>query len=395
MDLAFTPDDEAFRTEVRAFLRSNLPVDLARREARGFAIPRADLADWHRALWRKGWIAPSWPKEHGGPGWTPLRRHLFEVEYSLANAPEVSLIGLSMVGPVICRFGSADLQKLFLEPILSGELLFCQGFSEPQAGSDLASLETTATLDNAEYVINGQKTWTTFAHIADYMICLARTDSTVKPQAGLSMILVPMKSTGVTVRPIASIDGQHHFNEVFLDEVRVPAANLIGQPNRGWSQAKFLLGQERAHNAFVGMLRRYLARIPTFIDAQMQQGLDSAAASELRRKNARLEIDVDALEWSVLRLLASEETPELAAAASAVKIRGSELLLRAGALEVAVFGPQSVPLYEGGERDMPGFVPPSAAPGRMAQYIYWRAASIFGGTTEIQRDIIWRVLARG
>jgi alkylation response protein AidB-like acyl-CoA dehydrogenase len=390
MDLTFRAEDEAFRSEVRAFLGAELPAALAAREAAGFHIERCDLAEWHRAVWRRGWIAPNWPKEHGGAGWTPIQRYIFELEYGLANAPELSLIALSMAGPVICRFGSDTLKDRFLEPILRGDLWFCQGFSEPQAGSDLARLRTSAVRDGESLVISGQKTWTTAAHMADYMICLARTDATVKPQAGLSMILVPMDADGVTVRPIETIDGDHHINEVFLDQVRVPASNLIGEPNSGWTQAKFLLGNERTHNAYVGMLRRYLHRIPRFIEAECARGLERAIATELRRIHARLEIEVDALEWSVLRVLASEETPLLGAAASALKVRGSELLLRAGELEMAIFGGQIVPRFTPFDADSL----PAGAPGRVSQYLYWRSATIFGGTNEIQRGIIWNTLFR-
>jgi alkylation response protein AidB-like acyl-CoA dehydrogenase len=299
-----------------------------------------------------------------------------------------------MVGPVICRFGSDDLKQRFLQPILSGDLWFCQGFSEPQAGSDLASLRTTALRDGAEYLVAGQKIWTTAAHMADYMICLARTDAKVKPQAGLSMILIPMNAPGVTVRPIHTMDGDHHINEVFLDDVRVPAENLIGEPNSGWTQAKFLLGNERTHNAYVGLLRRYLARIPSFIEAECQAGLHPRVAEQMRRAHARLEIDVDALEWSVLRVLAGEETPALAASASALKVRGSELLLRAGELEMAIFGTQIIPRFQPDETEPLQAAASDHVPGRVTQYLYSRSTSIFGGTNEIQRGIIWNVLFR-
>ncbi len=394
MDLSFTEQDEAFRAEVRLFLREHLPADLARREAQGFHLDRAEIADWHRLLYRRGWAAPNWPSEFGGTGWTPIQKYIYEVEYGIANAPEISLIGLSMAGPVLCRFGSPDLQARFLDPILRGDLWFCQGFSEPQAGSDLASLRTRAIRDGDDVVVTGQKTWTTAAHQADVMICLCRTDPDARPQAGLSMVLLPMDAPGVSVRPIETLDGDHTINEVFLDEVRVPAANLIGAINSGWTQAKFLLANERTHNAFVGMLRRYLARIPALIRAELENGLAPAAASEFVRKHALLEIDVDALEWSALRVLASEEGPALNAAASALKVRGSDCLLRAGDLEMEILGPQIAPRFAPGD---PAPLPAGAcafAPGRSTQYLYWRSASIFGGTNEIQRSIVWNTLFR-
>ena len=398
MDFAFTAEDQDFRAEARQFLREHLPADLALREARGFHLDRAEIAGWHRRIYERGWAAPNWPREFGGTGWTPIQKYLYELEYGIANAPEISQIGLSMAGPVLCRFGSPELQQRFLGPILRGDLWFCQGFSEPQSGSDLASLRTRAVRDGNDYVISGQKIWTTWAHQADYMIALCRTDAQAKPQpkpqAGLSMILIPMDAAGLSVRPIETIDGDHTVNEVFLDDVRVPAGNLVGAINSGWTQAKFLLGNERTHNAFVGLLKRYLARIPALIVAEQDRGLSAVAAAEFRRKHALLQIDVDALEWSVLRVLAGDEGPALSAAASALKVRGSEYLLRASDLEMEILGPQIAPRYSA-DRSVPLPVGTSpAAPGRSTQYLYWRASTIFGGTNDIQRSIIWNTLFR-
>ena len=394
MKLAFSSADEAFRAEVRAFLAAELPRELARREAMGFHNKRAVVHPWQQKLYAKGWSAPNWPSEFGGAGWSPIQRYIFELECGLANAPEYSLIAMSMAGPVLCRFGSPALQQEFLEPMLKGNCWFCQGFSEPQAGSDLASVRTRAVRDGDEYVITGQKIWTTDAHMADYMICLARTDPDVKPQAGLSMIIMPMDAPGVTVRPIDTIDGDAHVNEVFIEDVRVPAHHLIGEPNTGWTQAKYLLGHERTHNAYLGMLRRYMARIPALIEDELDRGLPAAEASEYRRRHARLAIDVDALEWSVLRVLAGEEGPALGAAASAISILGAAYLLRAADLEMAILVPQVAPRF-GPEDGAPlvGGAPPAAA-GRTTQYLYWWAATIFGGSDEVQRNIIWSTLFR-
>lgn len=394
MDLRFSAEDECFREQVRAFLREHLPADLAQREAQGFHLTRSEVAGWQRALYQQGWVAPNWPQAFGGTGWTPVQKYIFEIETGLANAPEISLIGLSMVGPVICRFGSTELQAQFLDPILRGDLWCCQGFSEPQAGSDLASLRTRAELDGDHYRINGQKTWTTAGHMADYMICLCRTDPAAKPQAGLSMILIPMDAPGMTIRPIDTIDHDHTVNEVFIDEVRVPRSNLIGEPNSGWSQAKFLLGNERTHNAYAGMLKRYLARIGALIDQEAQRGLSPAAQTEFRRKQVLLDIDVSALEWSVLRVLAGPEGPELDAAASALKIRGSEYLLRASDLEMEILGRAIAPRFSADDQSPLPAHAPAFAPGRSTQYFYWWASTIFGGTNEIQRGIIWNSLFR-
>lgn len=394
MEFAFTSADERFRADVRSFLHEHLPSDLARREAQGFHLERSALVAWQQTLYRRGWVAPHWPREFGGPGWTPIQRHIYEVEYGLANAPELSVIGLSMVGPVIYRYGSDELKQRFLEPILRGDAWFCQGFSEPQAGSDLASLRARAIRDKDGYVVSGQKTWTTAAHFADQMICLARTKADGKPQGGLSMLVLPMDAPGVTVRPIGTIDGDHTINEVFLDDVRVPVGNLIGEENAGWTQAKFLLGHERTHNAYVGLLRRYLARIPSMIEAERRRGLSNVAASDLQRRHARLEIDVTSLEWSVLRTLAGQESPALAAAASGLKIRGSQYLMRATDLENEILGLQTAPHFTADDTEP---LPASAsdlAPGRSTQYLYWRASTIFGGANEVQRNIIWNTVLR-
>lgn len=392
MELTFTADDEAFREEVRAFLKEHLPPDLARREAQGFHLERKDVAGWQCTLHKKGWVAPNWPVEFGGPGWTPIQRYIFELEYGLANAPELSPIGLSMVGPVIYRFGSQRLKDEFLQPILRGDAWFCQGFSEPQAGSDLANLKTAAARDGDDYVLNGQKTWTTAAHFVDYMICLARTNPAAKPQAGLSMFIVPMDAPGVTVRPIETIDGDHTINEVFLDNVRISADRLVGDENSGWTQAKFLLGNERTHNAYIGILKRYLARIPELIHTEAANGLSPASIDALMRKHALLEMDVNSLEWSVLRTIASEESPALAASASGLKVRGSEYLLRASDLENEILGLQVAPRFTSHDLLTLPAGASAASPGRTTQYLYWRAASIFGGSNEIQRSIIWNTM---
>ena len=394
MKLAFSKEDDAFRSEVRAFLASELPQELARKESMGFHNCRETVHPWQQKLYLKGWAAPNWPREFGGTGWSPIQRYIFELECGLANAPEYSLIAMSMAGPMLCRFGSPELKQQFLDPMLKGDCWFCQGFSEPQAGSDLASLRTRAVRNGDTYVITGQKIWTTDAHMADYMICLARTNADVKPQAGLSMIIVPMDAPGVTVRPIPTIDGDAHVNEVFLEDVRVPSHYLIGEPDSGWTQAKFLLGHERTHNAYLGMLRRYLARIPALIDDELNRGLPASEATEYKRRHARLAIDVDALDWSVLRVLSGEEGPALGAAASAIAIRGATYLLRAAELEMAILGLQVAPRFHPAGKMPLAAGAPAAAPGRSTQYLYWWAATIFGGSDEIQRNIIWSTLFR-
>lgn len=394
MELQFSPEDTQFREEVRRFLRDSLPQELAQREAQGFHLPRSALSAWQSTLYRKGWAAPHWPTAHGGTGWTPVRRFVYEMEYGLANAPEFSVIAISLVGPVLARFGSPSLKDEFLDPMLRGDVWFCQGFSEPGAGSDLANLKTQAVRDGDHYVITGQKTWTTVAHEADFMICLARTRTDGKPQAGLSMLIVPMDAQGVTVRPIETLDGGHTINEVFLDGVRVPARHLVGEEHSGWQQAKFLLSNERTYNAHIGLLKRYLARIPDRIAQGLAEGLSSADAEELRRRHAELDINVTALEWSVLRTLVGEDSTVATAAASGLKVRGSEYLIGVSDLENAILGPQVIPRFTP-QSEQAGLAGAGAhAPGRTAQYLYWRASSIFGGSNEIQRNIIWNAISR-
>ena len=377
MKLSLSAEDEEFRREIRAFLRSDLPRDIAEKEARIGHLTRSEYVDWQRKLADLGWAAPNWPQEYGGTGWTPMQRHIWELEYGRAYAPEISVIGIGLVGPVICRFGSEEQKKRYLQPILRGDIFFCQGFSEPQAGSDLANVKTRAVRDGDDYVIRGQKIWTSHAPDADYMVCLCRTNMDVKPQAGLSMLIVPMDAPGVTVRPIQTIDEAPSVSEVFLDEVRVPASELIGEPDKAWTYAKFLLNNERTHNAYIGILRRYIGRL--------QHSSDHSVG--YRRKLAMLEIDVEALEWSVLRVLAEEEGPNTAASASALKVSASDLLLRAGELEMQQLGFAALPVAEHG-RSSASFAPDSAT-GQRGQFMYWRAASIFGGANEIQRTIIW------
>jgi alkylation response protein AidB-like acyl-CoA dehydrogenase len=388
MRLQFTSEDQRFREEVREFLAAELPQATAQAEAGRSHLERAECAQWHGILYQKGWAAPGWPKVNGGTGWSVTQRYIFDVEYGVANAPEISVIALQLVGPLICRFGSDEQKARLLEPILRGDILFCQGFSEPQAGSDLANVRTRAVRDGDMFVLNGQKTWTSHARDADYMICLARTNAEVKPQQGLSLFVVPMDAPGITVRPIATIDGRSSVNEVFIDNVAVDLANCVGEPDKAWSYTKFVLDNERTHNAHIGVLKRYLHRIQHLLDADRQT---PQVLSRYRDRYLRLEIDICALEWSVLRVIASPDAGQ--ALASALKVKGSELLMRAAELELDILGPAvlgALPEHNVSSSDVDG----ASESGKMSQYLYWRASTIFGGSNEIQRSIIWSAMFR-
>src|SRR5437868_1118917 len=272
MDLNFTGEELAFRDEVRAFLESSIPAETRRAVLEGLEVSRDDTVRWQQILHRRGWGGPNWPREFGGTGWDPVRQYIFEEESAAAGAPRLLPFGLKMVGPVIMRFGNAAQQKRFLPRILSGEDWWAQGYSEPGSGSDLASLKTRAERKGDRYLVNGQKTWITLAQFADWIFVLVRTDPGAKQQAGISFLLVDMKSKGVTVRPITLLDGSHEVNEVWFEDVEVPAENLVGEENHGWTYAKFLLGHERTNIAGVGASKRELARLKRIASEERRNG---------------------------------------------------------------------------------------------------------------------------
>ena len=398
MDLAIPDALRDFREEVRAFLKASLPAEMSRRQAEGWHASERDIRTWLKILSQNGWSLPEWPVEYGGAGWSPLQAYIFEDECAAADAPHVSWrAGCSLVGPVICNFGSRDQKARYLPSIRNGDELWCQGFSEPNAGSDLASLRTTAILDGDEFVVNGQKIWTSEAQFADLMFALVRTDSSIKPQIGLSCIIIDMKSPGLTVRPIKTIDNGYHVNEVFFDEVRVPAANLVGEFNKGWTYAKFLLGNERHSNALVQRVKREIRKI-RYLASQHVFGRRFMDKPAFRRKLAELEIDTNALEWAVLRSACTHGAMagRDMAFASGLKVEGSMLQQRAADLQLEVIGPWAMPDFL--EPDEGPWVGPTAAkapadvPGVMTKALFRRAATIYGGSNEIQRGIIWRAL---
>ena len=393
MDLTYTGDDLAFRDQVRAFLEAELPADLRHKVHNHLRLHKDDYVRWHRILARQGWVAPGWPREYGGPGWTPVQRHIFEEECARAGTPPVLPFGVNMVAPVIMAFGSEEQKAYYLPRILACEDWWCQGYSEPGAGSDLASLKTTAVRDGDHYVVNGQKTWTTLAQHADMIFCLVRTDPAVRKQEGISFLLIDMHAPGVTVRPIIMLDEDHEVNEVFFDNVRVPAANLVGQENRGWTYAKYLLGHERTGIAAVGRSKRELARLKALARREQKNGEPLLRDPLFAAKVADLEIELMALEMTVLRVLAQADKapgPE----ASVLKVRGTEIQQRLSELMVEAAGPLALPFdpaYLEGEHPHSAIDDDFAAP-LLPHYFNFRKTSIYGGSNEIQRNIISQMI---
>ena len=386
MDLSFSPEEEAFRDEVHAFLAEAKPL-----LPRGLGAPEAatrtrdDYMAWHKLLYKKGWAAAHWPKQYGGPGWSATQRYIFNEECAAAEMPPMVVFGLNMLAPVLYTFGSEAQKKKYLPRILSGEDWWCQGYSEPGSGSDLASLRLRAVRDGAHYILNGQKTWTTLAQYADWIFCLVRTDTEVKPQEGISFLLIDMKSPGVSVKPIVVLDGANEVNEVFFDDVRVPAENLVGEENKGWSYAKFLLVNERSGIANTARSKPALERLKEFARAEL------ADDDDFSRKLAETEIDLAVLEFTELRTLAAEAKGEMAGPESSIlKIRGTELQQRISELAEEAVGYYAFPYDRGlgaNERFGPDF-----ALGAAGRYFNMRKVSIYAGSNEIQRNIIAKAI---
>ncbi|CAB3712557.1 Acyl-CoA dehydrogenase, short-chain specific [Achromobacter denitrificans] len=391
MNLTWTPQERRFREEVRAFAEAELPGDIRDKVLRHQRLERDDYVRWHNILAERGWGAPSWPVEHGGTGWNALQRLIFEVECFKAGAPRLLPFGLSMIGPVLMKYGSAEQQARFLPRIPRVEDWWCQGYSEPGSGSDLASLKTRAERDGDDYVVNGQKTWTTLAQYADWMFCLARTDSAARAQRGISMLLLDMRAPGVTVRPIRTLDGGHDVNEVWLENVRVPAANLVGEENQGWTYAKYLLGHERTGIAGLGHCHRELGILKSMAGNARSRGRPLLSDSRMRDRISRIEVDIMALEMLLLRVASSNDGspgPE----ASVLKIRGSEIQQDLAMLQMEVAGPDAWPydpdwMFADAAWHGPG---PEMAAAAGAGYADMRKTSIYGGTTEVQKGIIAR-----
>ncbi|WP_338643869.1 acyl-CoA dehydrogenase family protein [Novosphingobium olei] len=399
MDMTPTADDLAFESEVRAFLAEKFTPDLregAARQAGVFA--EGELArTWHRILHEKGWIAPTWPREHGGPGWTPMQRYIYERECGLAGTPSLPAMGIALCGPVIMAFGSEAQKAFFLPKMLSGEHYWCQGFSEPGSGSDLASLRTRAVRDGDHYVVNGSKIWTTHAHEANWIFLLVRTRAEGPKQAGISFLLAPLDLPGITITPILSMSGEHEVNQVFLDNVRVPAEYLVGEENQGWEIAKYLLTFERGGGSSAGRLNAQLARLKQV--AKEQPGEDGAPLWDdprFRERVMRLETEVMAIDWTERRQIASLAAGAVTngATASILKLSVSEMLQKLAQLTSEALGSDAL----ADQRHALGLHANEAPIGGehaltpTARYLNTRAATIFGGSSEIQRGIIAKSL---
>jgi len=393
MNLTWTPEERQFREAVRAFAVEKLPQDIRDKVLRHQRLERDDYVRWHNILADQGWGAPNWPVEHGGTGWNALQRLIFEVECFKAGAPRLLPFGLSMIGPVLMKYGSPEQKARLLPRMIRVEDWWCQGYSEPGSGSDLASLKTRAVRDGDDYVVNGQKTWTTLAQYADWMFCLVRTDPDARAQRGISMLLLDMRSPGVTVRPIRTLDGGHDVNEVWLEDVRVPAANLVGEENQGWTYAKYLLGHERTGIAGLGHCHRELGILKDMAARAQSRGRPLLQDSRMRDRISRIEVDIMALEMLLLRVAASNDgTP--GPEASVLKIRGSEIQQDLAMLQMEVAGPDAWPydpdwLVAGNDFHGPG---PEMAAAAGAGYADMRKTSIYGGTTEVQKGIIARLV---
>jgi len=386
MDLNFTPEEQAFRQQIRSWVAENLPKDISHKVHNALRLSKDDLQRWAKILGKQGWHGWAWPTQFGGPGWNAIQRHLFEEECALAGAPRVVPFGPVMVAPVIMAFGSPEQQKRHLPGIMSGDVWWSQGYSEPGAGSDLASVKCRAERRGDYYVVNGQKTWTTLGQYGDWIFCLVRTSTEGKPQTGISFLLIDMKSPGITVRPIITMDGEHEVNEVWFDDVEVPADNLVGEENKGWTYAKYLLAHERTNIADVNRSKRELERLKRI--AKAEKVYDDV---RFRDEIAKLEVDIVALEMMVLRVLSGEKSGKQSLdVAGLLKIRGSEIQQRLTELLMLAAGPYSVPfIHDAMEAGWQGdHVGAAYCAPLAATYFNVRKTTIYGGSNEVQRNIV-------
>jgi pimeloyl-CoA dehydrogenase large subunit len=393
MELRWNDEERAFRREVRDFINRELPKETRERMVRGKSPTKDQVVAWQRKLNAKGWAVPDWPEEWGGPGWSPAKRYIFREELMQAPAPQPLAFNTNMCGPVIIAFGTEEQKRRFLPRMANLDDWWCQGFSEPGAGSDLAGLKCRAVREDGHYVVNGQKTWTTLAQHADWIFLLVRTDPNAKKQEGISFLLCDMKTPGITIRPIITIEGGHEVNEVFFDDVKVPVENLVGQENRGWDCAKFLLGNERFGQARVGASRERIRRLKTIAREAMLDGRPLIEDPGFRERMTEIEVELQALEMTVMRVIANEtkrkgsNKPD--PTTSVLKIKGTEIQQGVSELLMKAAGPYA---WVDGDPEAEGSnqwdVAPDWAFGLAGTYFNWRKQSIYGGSNEIQRNIM-------
>lgn len=395
MDLEYSAEDLAFRDQARAFIDANLPPELKHKVLNHKRLSKEDYVRWHKIVHKQGWVGVNWPVEYGGTGWNAVQRHLWEEECARAGTPPILPFGVNMVAPVIMAFGNEAQKRHYLPRILSCEDWWCQGYSEPGSGSDLASLKTRAERQGDHYIVNGQKTWTTLGQHADMIFCLVRTDPNARKQEGISFLLIDMKTPGISVRPIIMLDEEHEVNEVFFDNVKVPVANLIGEENKGWTYAKYLLGHERTGIAAVGRSKRELLFLKRLANGYMKNGRPILEDPVFASKVAALEIELMALEMTVLKVVSAEGSrrgpgPE----ASMLKIKGTEIQQGLTELMVEAVGPLALPFdraYLEGQNEHAITGDDAAAP-LAAYYFNYRKTSIYGGSNEIQKNIISQMI---
>ena len=393
MDLNYTAEENAFRAEMRAFMKEKLPADVAAKVASGEPLAKADMDMWHARLNEQGYLAGPWPKEFGGGAWTAVQKHIFDEESAYFHAPRVVPFGVGMLAPVLQAFGSKEQQDYYLPRILSGEDWWCQGYSEPGAGSDLASLKTRAVHDGDHYIVNGQKTWTTLGQFANKIFCLVRTSTEGKPQQGISFLLIDMDTPGIEVRPIILIDGVHEVNEVWFTDVKVPVENLVGEENKGWTYAKYLLTHERTGIAGVGASQAALDALKSAARVEMNHGRPLIDDPLFAARMARLEIELMAMATTNLRVVAGADAGAAPGAESSMlKVKGSIIRQRINDLHRRAIGPWAVPFVS---EDLEGNIyhpGPDYSARATNTYLNNRKISIYGGSNEVQRGIITKAI---
>jgi alkylation response protein AidB-like acyl-CoA dehydrogenase len=401
MRLAFNDEELAFQREVRDWITANMPPEVAEesRRSRTSHVSKERLLQWQKKLAGKGWLCPNWPKEYGGPGWNSTQKFIFEMEMARADSPYLSSFSIKMVAPVLMKYGSPAQKQRFLPKIAAAEELWCQGYSEPGSGSDLASLRTKAVREGDHYIVNGQKIWTTNAHYADWIFCLVRTSNEGKRQEGISFLLIDMKSPGIKIDPIYLVDGtrtpmRHEVNQVFFTDVKVPVGNLVGEENKGWTYAKYLLEFERGGQAHGPRLRKAFRHLQTLSKTQLDAGEPLSASAQWREKMAALEIEIDAVEMNEMMFYSSLKTGDAPGnMGSVVKMRGTEVGQKVTELAVEAVGWYGAPFtelrnYDSNVMPIGGDYVDDVSP----RYFNTRKTTIYGGSSEVQRNVLAKAM---